>query len=66
MSKNRKRSTTVSLQDYENQVLSSIKLHTKTHRSKYVAKKKYTFGLPPELSKSPVHSFYKHYIPEQR
>ncbi len=58
MSKNRKRSTTISLQDYETQVLSSIKLYTKKHKPKYATKKKYTFGLPKELTRSPVHAFY--------
>jgi len=58
MSRNRKRSKTRSLSSYHQEALSSNYLDTRKPEPKLVARKKYTFGLPRELTRSPVHGFY--------
>ena len=57
MSINRKRSRTRSLVSYANEGVSKRSPRRKSRR--YVYQKKYTFGLPPELTRSPVHGFYR-------
>jgi len=58
MSKNRKRSKTRTLSSYHQEALSSKHLDTRKPEPKLMARKKYTFGLPSELVRSPVHGFY--------
>ena len=57
MSKNRKRSKTRSLVSYANECLTPQELGIKP-RPVLLQHKKYTFGLPSELTRSPVHGFY--------
>ncbi len=57
MSKNRKRSRTRSLVSYANEGISK-RSPRRVFRVR-VHQKKYTFGLPPELTRSPVHGFYR-------
>ena len=65
MSTNRKRSVTRSLQSYFSDSDIYNYLDTRKPEPKlFVQKKQYTFGLPSELIRSPVHGFYKWYTPD--
>jgi len=58
MSKNRKRSTTRPLSSYINEGVTDNFLYRNKLRPNVITRKKYTFGLPNELTRSPVHGFY--------
>ena len=65
MSTNRKRNITRSLQSYFSETGLSNYLDIKKPEPKLlVQKKQYTFGLPSELIRSPVHGFYRWYTPD--
>jgi len=57
MSINRKRSRTRSLVSYANEGINKRSPRRKSRR--YVYQKKYTFGLPPELTRSLVSGIYR-------
>ena len=59
MSKNRKRVKVRSNISYYNECLPNEHLDMRKPRPILLQRKKYTFGLPPELTRSPVHGFYK-------
>jgi len=65
MSKNRKRSTTRSLQSYSNQGTPRRYIRNKGELSSLLPtitkNPSDSFGLPSELIRSPVHGFYSHY-----
>ena len=68
MSKNRKRSTTRSLQSYSNEATPRRYVRNKGQLSSLLPtitkKPSDSFGLPRELTRSPVHGFYSNYNPQ--
>ncbi len=59
MSKNRKRSRTRSLVSYANEGISRTRKRKPRLFTIKRSKASDTFGLPSELTRSPVHGFYK-------
>ena len=59
MSINRKRSKTRTTASYLDETHLDDYLDVRKPRPILLQRKKYTFGLPPELTRSPVHAFYK-------
>ena len=59
MSINRKRSKTRTTASYLDEAHLDNHLNARKPRPILLQRKKYTFGLPPELTRSPVHGFYR-------